>query len=111
MKVMAIFGAVIIMIGIYMIFAGLKMKKKYEIGTMIHAEEEVKKCKNKEGFISYIYWREIVAGVAMILLGAVEIANDLLEDAGWIPYVGIVIGIVALFWLFYSLKNAREQYI
>ena len=108
---MTIFGAVIILIGIYMIFAGFSMKKKHEIGTMILAEEEVKKCKDKEGFIAYMYWREIIVGGATILLGGAEIASDLLEDSGIIPYIGVIVGIAALLWFFYSLKKARDLYI
>lgn len=111
MKVMAIFGAVIILTGIYMIFAGLKMKRKNEIGTMILAEEEVKKCKDKEGFIAYMYWREIVVGAVVILLGAAEAAKDLTEGAGMLPYIGVITGIAALLWFFYSLKKARELFL
>ena len=43
MKVMAIFGAAMLLVGVYLIFAGFFMKRKNEIGTIILAEEEVKK--------------------------------------------------------------------
>ena len=111
MKVMAIFGAAMILVGVYMIFAGLSMKKKNKIGTMILAEEEVKKCTDKKGFIAFMYWREILVGGAIILLGLAEIANDLIEDVGSIPYIGVIVGIVALLWFFYSLKKARELFL
>lgn len=111
MKVMAIFGTAILLVGVYMIVAGYHMKKNKEIGTVILALEERKKCKDENGFISYIYWREIVVGVAVILLGIAEIANDLLDEAGILPYIGVVIGIIALLWFFYSIKRARELFL
>ena len=79
MKVMAIFGAAMLLVGVYLIFAGFFMKRKNEIGTIILAEEEVKKCTDKKGFIAFMYWREILVGGAIILLGLAEIANVLFE--------------------------------
>lgn len=111
MKVLAIFGAAMLLVGVYMIFAGLSMKRKNEIGTMILAEEEVKKCRDKKGFIAFMYWREMIVGGAIILLGVAEIANDLLENAGIVPYIGVIVGITALLWFFYSLKKARELFL
>ena len=111
MKVMAIFGAAMLLVGVYLIFAGFFMKRKNEIGTIILAEEEVKKCTDKKGFIAFMYWREILVGGAIILLGLAEIANDLFEDVGSIPYIGVIAGIVALLWFFYSLKKARELFL
>ena len=90
MKVMAIFGAAMLLVGVYLIFAGFFMKRKNEIGTIILAEEEVKKCTDKKGFIAFMYWREILVGGA---------------------YIGVIVGIVALLWFFYSLKKARELFL
>ena len=111
MKIMTVIGIVIIIIGIYMIFASLKMKTSGKIQGILLADEERNHCSNESAFITYIYWREMLVGIAMIILGVSEIAKDWMKKTGLFTYIGIVIGMLALLWFFYSLKKARELYI
>ena len=54
MKVMLVFDAVILLFGIYMVISSLQMKKSGRINAMVIAEEEMKKCKDTSGRMSFL---------------------------------------------------------
>lgn len=111
MSVMIVFDIVVIVVGLYMAAAGLKMKKTGEISPLLLAEEELKKCKNKKGFISYIYWKEMVLGVVMAAVGLFGLVNELLMELGNLKYVELVVFLAVFFWFWRELGAAREKYL
>lgn len=111
MNMMLILDIVITVVGIYMVAAGLKMKKTGEISSLILAEEELKKCKDKKGFISYIYWKEALLGGVMTAVGLLGLVNELLKALGNFKYVELVIFLAVFFWFSRELGAAREKYL
>lgn len=112
MDVMMIFDVVMIGIGIYMIVAGLQMKKENTISQILLAEEEIIKCKDTEGFISYIYWREVVMGAALVLYGAIGLLDKyIFEMGGILNYVPIVLLLIVFFWFYSGLQTARMRFL
>lgn len=112
MNVMIILGAAIVFIGIYLIAQAVKMKKSNEIiGSAILAEEEAKKCKNKEGFITYMYGREVITGVALLIMGAAVVVKELVENAEIISNVVIIVMLLVVLWFFNCLREARSAYL
>lgn len=111
MSVMIVFHIVVTVVGLYMTAAGLKMKKTGEISPLLLAEEELKKCKNKKGFISYIYWKEMVLGVVMAAVGLFGLVNELLMELGNLKYVELVVFLAVFFWFWRELGTAREKYL
>lgn len=112
MDVMMIFELVMMGIGIYMLIAAFNMKKKNEIGTVILAEEEVLRCSDKTGFITYIYWREAVLGSALILYGVVGLLEQYVFQVGRVlDFVCIVILLVIFGWFYNGLQNARKKFL
>lgn len=111
MGVMIIFHIVIVAVGLYMAAAGLKMKKTGEISPLLLAEEELKKCKNKKGFISYIYWKEAVLGAVMIVVGLLGLINELLTELGKFKYVELLVFLAVFFWFWRELGAARDRYL
>lgn len=112
MDIMIIFDAVMIFLGIYMIVAALNMKKKNEIGTVILAEEEAVRCKDKEGFIAYIYWREAVVGGALILYGAAGLLDKyIFKIGGLLNYIPAVLLLAAFFLFYKGMQSARALFL
>ena len=112
MNVMIIFGGALILVGIYLILQTVKMKNTNEIaGNIVLSEEEVMKCKDKKGFISYIYAREVITGVAVIMIGIALIVKEL----GLITTIiadGVIIAALIIILLFFnSLKEARNRFL
>gem|GEM_PF-46658 len=111
MSVMIIFHIVVIVVGGYMTAAGLKMKKTGEISPLLLAEEELKKCKNKKDFISYIYWKEAVLGVVLAAVGILGLVNELVMELGNLKYMELLVFLAVFFWFWRELGAARDKYL
>jgi len=112
MDVMMIFDVVMIGIGIYMMAAAWGMKQKNEISPVLLAEEELIKCRNKEGFIAYIYWREIVMGAALFIYGIIRLLDKFVFMAGgMLDYILLAILLIIFFWFYKGLQDARAEFL
>lgn len=111
MEVMLIFYVVMMGFGVYMIAAALKMKKTGEISAVVITEEEIAKCKNKQGFIEFIYWKEAVFGGMIVIVGALGIINDKVISLGIFNIVELVVFLAAFLWFQNSLGKARDKFL
>ena len=60
MNYFIIIDAVTLILGIYIIFVSLRMKKSSKIESTFVAEDEMKKIKDTAGYIAYIYPKSLV---------------------------------------------------
>ena len=112
MNVMILFGAAIFFIGIYLIVQAVKMNNSKElIGNPILADEDARKCKDKNGFITYIYGREVAAGIAVMILGAALIIREIVVEAVVIANIVIVITLLVVLFFLYTLGEARKKFL
>lgn len=111
MDVMLIFDIVILIFGIYMIGAALKMKKTGEISSAVITAEEIAKCKDKKGFIGFIYWKEAAFGGLVALVGALGIINDKVVSLGAFNVIEMLIFLAAFIWFQNELRRAREKFL
>ena len=100
MDVMTIFDVVITIFGLYMIGAGLKMNKTGEISSAVITAEEIKRCRDKKGFIAFIYWKEAAFGAMIVLVGVLGFT-----------FVEMIVFLGAFFWFQNQLKKARELFL
>lgn len=111
MSVMMVFNAVILVIGIYMIVSALQMKKSGKISQMLLAKEELKKVKDENGFITFLYRREILLGVVMIIVGILGFFEEKVSLPGAFRMVEVVIFLAAFLWFQNSLMKARQKFL
>ena len=102
-----IIDIVIAVFGIYMIAAGLKMKKTGKISSIILAEEEMK----KQGFISFIYWKEALVGAALVIVGALGLVSRVIDLPRAVDFVEILVFLVVFLWFWRALGTARERFL
>lgn len=108
---MPVLDAVIAMMGVYLIFAGWKMKKTNEISVLLIAEEERKKCKNKERFIQDIYWKEMTFGVVMTIVAVLGFINEFVTKLGKFNYIELAVFLLVFIWFQHELVAARGKYL
>lgn len=112
MNVMIIFGGALVLVGIYLIIQAVKMKKTNELaGNIVLSEEDVMKCKDKKGFISYIYGREVVTGIAVIIIGIALIIKEVVTISAIITDGVIIVALIIILLFFNSLKEARNKFL
>lgn len=107
-----VFDAVLLLLGIYLIFQAVRMKNTGAISDWLLPPEELKKCKKKKEYIEYMAIREIAFGAASVLLGAAGILGDI--GIVRIPYwrLGRMVLFLAAFGIFWTqMGNAREKFL
>lgn len=109
--VMLVFDIVIALFGVYMIVTSLKMKRTGQINEILLAKDELKKCKDTDGFIAFIYWREAVFGVCVLLVGILGILDKTVLSLGKINYVELIVLLVGYVWFQHSLNQARDRFL
>lgn len=110
MNIMLVLDVIIIFLGIYMLFQAFGMKKKGEISPVIITQEEIVKCKDKNGFIQNIYKKEAVFGGIIVFAGVLGVINEQIFKAGAIKYVVGAIFLFAFFWFQSALGKARGKF-
>jgi len=108
------FGVIDILIaagGFYLIWSSVQMKRTGEIGSsaMVGKGYDLKKAKDPKGYIDYMYLKNIVVGILVILSSLFNYLND----AYWkISYFGAVICIALLaviaVYCFFSVKAQKK---
>lgn len=111
MDVMLIFDVVIVIFGVYMIAAALMMKKNGVISSVVITPEEIAKCKDKQGFIAFMYWKEALFGGLMALVGVLGIINDTVVSLGAFNVVEMLVFLAAFLWFQNELRKARGMYL
>ena len=82
MDVMLVFNVVVALFGAYMIWSALQMKKSGKINSMVLAQEELKKVKDTKGFIEFLYWREMLFGALVLIVGVLGVLNETVMPIG-----------------------------
>ena len=109
--IMIVVDIVIFAMGIYLSASALRMKHTGKIDSLILAQEEVKKCKKPQDFISFIAWKEAVFGGVLALIGLLSAIGEEVHFPGAVKYVFLGVFLVTFGWFYVNLKRAREQFL
>ena len=111
MDVMLVFNVVVALFGAYMIWSALQMKKSGKINSMVLAQEELKKVKDTKGFIEFLYWREMLFGALVLIVGVLGVLNETVMPIGKASILEVIIFLAAFIWNQKSLAKAREKFL
>ena len=111
MDVMLVFDAVVALFGAYMIGSALHMKKSGRVNSMVLAQEELKKVKDTKGFIEFLYWREMLFGALVLIVGFLGVLNETVMPIGKASILEVIIFLAAFIWFQNSLAKAREKFL
>lgn len=111
MGIMTIFDIVIVFFGSYMIVSAFIMKKSGKISSAVIANEEIASCKDNEGFIAFIYWKEALFGGVIVLVGILGLINDLVISLGSFNLIEMVLFLAAFIWFQQQLRKARSRFL
>ncbi len=112
MKLMPVFDVIIAVLGVYILYVSIKMKRDGKVPPLFVTVEEMRSCKNEKAFVDYLYTRCCAFGIVDILFGAEGIFNDIvfkLNDA--VNAVFVIIFIGAWIWFSLQLKKGKETFL
>ena len=113
MSFMTVFDIIIGILGIYLLFIGIKGFKKNEVNAMLITSDELLKCKDVKALSKELMPKTALFGAFCILFGI----QGLLNDTGRIAFpkpvnAAFLIAFVVIYVLFsYSLHSAKKKYI
>lgn len=115
-NIMLIFDIIIAGVGVYLLYSYIIMKKDREIPSAFVAEEQIRKCKDKDGFINYMLPRTLIFAIGSMASGILCFLADL-KVLPLSKHAGSIFGVTMLLvfltiWLIFSssMKNARVKY-
>lgn len=111
MDFMAIFDLIIGGFGVYLIFTAFKMRKTGEISTIVVNKEDINKCKDKAGFIDFIFTKAVAFGLVALLFGVVSFINDSVFAMGAaVNWIGMIVFLILWIWFTHALRKGREKF-
>lgn len=113
MSFMTIFDIIILALGAYLLYAGIKNYLAHKIDPMLITSEELARCTDVEGLSKYLMPKTAVFGAFCILFGV----QGVLNDTGKIPSSQMVNVIFLLafvvVWVVFSyfIRTAKKRFI
>lgn len=110
MNVMPVIDAVITILGIYLIFVSLRMKKLKKVNTFIVDEETLKRCKDQSAFAEYLFPKMLIFSIILTITGIVRMVHDLVYQIGIFQYIIAFIAFVAFLLFYKQLTDGRNKF-
>lgn len=98
--------------GVYMLYALFLMKTTGEIKTalLLSKDIDLKKCKDLEGYKTYMMPKMLISGIGMILYGAAGLVNTYVTPLGVIYTVIMAAFFVVLIWFAVQGRKAAQRF-
>lgn len=107
---MLIMDLIIVVLGIYLLYLSLHMKKTKKVERFIVKDEVMKLCKDEPAFAEYLSVRMLGFSVTMIIGGVIMALNESVFDMGnWI-YIVIAVVVVAFLLFYKQLTDGKIKY-
>ncbi len=113
MSFMTIFDVVIMVLGVYLIFAGIKNYRKGEVDPMMVTAEELARCSDLAGLSKYLMPKSAMFGGFCILFGIQGLLNDTETVVFSQPInVAFLVAFIIVWCVFsYFIRQAKKIYI
>ncbi len=106
-----IFDVIVAILGAYLIYSALQMKKTGEINTVMVSGEEIRRCTDKAGFIGRIYRPTLLFGGISLAFGVLACVNDAVFHLGRAFEVGgMLVFLAAWFWFSRELRIRKAEF-
>lgn len=104
----SIIDAIFIVVGVYAFYTCYLMKTTGDLKTKLLLGEgiEINKCKDKKGYINYIFPKLFFMGIISSLYGASGLIDSYVTSLGYISLLILVILVVYLIWFTIICKKA-----
>ena len=107
---MLIIDIIIVILGIYLLFLAIRMKKTKKVEKFVIDEESMRRCKNEAEFAEFLSIRQLIFSIVMIIGGVAAALSESVFNIG--KWEFLLYGVIATaFLLFYKeLTDGRVKY-
>ena len=113
MNFFSIFDVIIGVLGLYLVFTGIKSFKKGTVDPMMITSEELGRCTDIKGLSAYLMPKCAIFGAFCAIFGV----QGLLNDAGYVNFprmvnIGFLIAFVVVWGVFsFCIRKAKKTFI
>lgn len=108
----AILSIIILGSGIYCLYAAYMLKAKGVINKtiLLGKDVDVKKCKDKDGYIKYVFPKVLLLGIVALIYAAVDLINGYVVKIAipWMIMMVVFLGV--LIWFGAVTSKASRRY-
>ena len=107
---MIIIDLVIFVVGAYFCYLSLRMKTTKKVDKFVIAEETLKNCKDEVALAEFLWIRQFVFSIIMMICSALMAIHEMIYSFGNVYYV--VVGVLAIAFVIYykQLTDGRIKY-
>lgn len=107
-----VFDFLIILCGLYLLYAAFMMKKNQEIiaNVLLGKNTDVKKIKDKEGFIQYMYPKLTVLGLITTVAGIINVISSFTNSSNIAVTMGSFVFVIALIVYGVCVRTAQKKF-
>ena len=97
--------------GAYLIYAAFNLKKNGEIGGAVWSKDlPMRKCKEKEGFMKFMFPRLLVSGILILVNGILGILDDKMGLPLPLSQLPMAIILFVVVWYILYARKAQKLY-
>ena len=86
------------------------MKKQQKVDTFVVAEELLKNCKDEKAFANFLWIRQLVLSIVMIIAGILMAIHEVVFSFGHVYYVFVIVLVLAFVVYYKQLTDGRVKY-
>ena len=110
MTAMLIMDIAIAILGLYLIYVALQMKKTKKVSSFVVDEQVLKNCKKPAAFAEYLSPKMLFFAVLLTITGAIRIIDDVVYDIGYFAYGVAAIAFLAFLIFFKQLSDGKNKF-
>lgn len=113
MNTVNIFDVLIVVSGLYMIYAAIVMKTQGKItgGIIVSKDVDVNQIRDKEGLIAYMFGKVLLIGIITCIVGVTGILLIKFNGPVYVSVISLSIFLIVLIWFAILSKKARKMFI
>lgn len=110
MNSMVIIDVIIIIIGVYMIYTSIQMKRTNKINNIIVDEQIMRNCKDEKGFVAYLFPRMLSFSIILVAVGIVRLLADTIINIGYFAYAVVAVALISFLLFFKQLSDGKNKF-
>ena len=108
----SILDIIVLLVGVYAFYSCYLMKTTGEVKTKLVLSDhtDINKCKDKKGFIDYMFLKLLILGIVSVVYGVVGLIDTYVTPLGIAQLVLMLVFIIYLIWFALKSKKAVTMF-
>lgn len=106
-----IVNIVFIIFGIYLFFMASKMKQTGKLNPNLLSQQDINRCKDVKGYISFVVPKMQIFAAAIVLVGVIGIGEHYIDALRNYRFVTLIVFLITFFVYLNQMRLAKNKYM